>query len=232
MREPSEVSQFERFFRDPRLRDEDRLHVGLRGIACRKVRVALHLLGYESGPGDEYDARLEDAVTRFQTAVHHTNQDGVCGRTTRRLLAQAVLKERGASAGWLLADPREETRSLRELKPRLPGLAADLDAVERLYYLDVPGCLNRTRSLTESALKQLCVKHQVPGVTAKATVGPLIGALCDAGRLPRGVALFLNVVQMVANPGSHHQEFPLSATHARMALVGLVGFLEWLAGTA
>jgi hypothetical protein len=90
------VELYEHFFRDPRV-GEGVLQPPHEGIACRNIRDALRLLGYDLPVGDRYDPDLRGAVQQFQISQAHDSRDGLVGPGTRRLLTRIVI---GISEGF------------------------------------------------------------------------------------------------------------------------------------
>ncbi|MCX5991560.1 MAG: toll/interleukin-1 receptor domain-containing protein [Chloroflexi bacterium] len=89
--------QIERHLRDPVVGDGI-LAPPYEGIVCENIRAALRLLGFRIPSGKSYDAELKNKVLEFQKAYNHTNQDGLFGPGTRRLLAQILDQKAGTQA--------------------------------------------------------------------------------------------------------------------------------------
>jgi peptidoglycan hydrolase-like protein with peptidoglycan-binding domain len=111
LRDPEEWRELVPYFQDPDA-GASRLQPNTfgpftYGPACANVRFALSLLGFDLGPGDRYDDELRRAVRQFQVFNKHTNQDGVLGRATRRLLALRLLEVYGSAKVRGLVDPAD-----------------------------------------------------------------------------------------------------------------------------
>jgi CheY-like chemotaxis protein len=110
---------------------------------------------------------------------------------------------------------------------RLPELAEDLCALDRLFDTDVQSALNKVRVAAEKVLYRLCTAHSVSWGNAEPTLERMLGPLVSAGVLPKDVAVHVRTVQANANFGSHFQESPPSAAHLGIAANALAEFLAW-----
>jgi hypothetical protein len=231
MREDAAIDQYERFFRDPQLGD-GYLRPGMAGIVCRNIRTALRALGDDLDFSDRYDDALAKAILAFQKHHNHHSNDGIFGKGTRRLLIKVLIDEIGPHIFDRLEDPREGAKELKELKIKFPSLAEDLQSLEKLLVVDVPSALNKIRYITEKVLYGLCMSEKVSWGQAEPTLERMIGPLVAAACIPKSTAIHVRIVQLVASPGSHFQESELSQAHVDIAMLGLVGFLEWHTSSA
>ena len=87
------IERLQMYFRDPKYDKKRSLQVGDGGQACRNIKIALTHLGYKTTKTDKYDKELYDAVLRFQNDQKHTNEDGLVGPGTRRLIARVLYKK-------------------------------------------------------------------------------------------------------------------------------------------
>jgi hypothetical protein len=229
----SDLERLEHLLQDPR-RGQGALRLGMSGVAIRNIRVSLRLLGYDIEPGDDYDLVLEQTVKAFQADREHAYKDGICGQGTRRLLARTLLEhpEVGKRVLRILDDPGEDTAELHKISGVLPELSGDLAVLEQLLALDVPSSLNKMRYVTEKVLQQLCARHHVSWGDAEPTIERMIGPLVSARCVPKNIAIYVRIVQLTTSPGSHFQEAGLSDAHVRIGLLGLSGFLGWVADRA
>jgi peptidoglycan hydrolase-like protein with peptidoglycan-binding domain len=110
MADRTDPTQFEGYFRDPRIQD-GRLRVGVSGTASRNVRLALRQLGgYRVGEGELYDESDAEAISQFQAKNGHEHQDGICGRRTRLLIVEKLIEKLGTDVFSQMCDPRQDTR--------------------------------------------------------------------------------------------------------------------------
>ena len=122
---------------------------------------------------------------------------------------------RVASALNVLAEENERARQVESA------------VIEQLRALDVGSALNKMRFLTEKVLHRLCTRHELSWGQAEPTLERMIGPLLASGVVPKDVGLHVRTVQTNASPGSHYQEFALSASHVRIAYSALAELLAW-----
>jgi len=87
------IERLQMYFRDPKYDKKRALQIGDIGQACRNIKIALTHLGYKTTNTEKYDKELRDAVLRFQIDQNHTNEDGLVGQGTRRLIARVLYKK-------------------------------------------------------------------------------------------------------------------------------------------
>lgn len=112
----------------------------------------------------------------------------------------------------------------QELKNRLQDLRKDLDALESLVEIDIPGSLNKIRFVTEKVLHKLCTAQNLSWGHAEPTLERMIGPLLANGSIPRNIGIHVRTIQSNANPGSHYQEATLGQSHLQIAETVLLSF--------
>jgi len=100
--------RFAKYFQDPTQPPDGVLRVGLTGIACRNVRIALHYLGFAVEASDVYDQDVFECIRKLQTREAHKHKDGLTGPGTRALLVRTLLRKGSKRPFKLMRFPKGE----------------------------------------------------------------------------------------------------------------------------
>jgi hypothetical protein len=211
-----------------------------KGLSTAKA----HATGSRDGTSHTSDGRLDGKLSPPGTAGAGTNPEqlfapgwvalmqlvlfSTTGLVSSRHSRGIVARDNGGPVAPSLACRQR----LKQLQERLRGFAGELSTLEELLAIDVASSLNKVRFITEKALHELCVSKATSWGEAEPTLERMKGPLVARRHIPRNISIHLDTIQRNASAGSHYQEHQLSHGHVSVALIALVEFLDWYAGTA